>query len=431
MRIVYIVPSSGGSFYCGNCIRDLNLISGLRELGQDITVIPMYLPLLFDESETPADTSVFFGAVGLYLRQKFHFLRRAPGWVNRMLDSPLLLNLAAGLAGSTRASGLGEMTLSMLRGEQGGQVDELEELVATLRETVKPDVVHLSNALLLGTARRIKQETSAAIVCSLQDEDSWIEALESDQALEVRRLLSEASADVDILLPVSRYYAEFFQKYTLLQAKHMQVVPIGVDLRGYEQAAQSPHPPAVGFLSRMCEESGLELLVDAVLEVKKDNAMRELRLLVSGGSTGDDKLFLRHLRAKIRKRGIEGDVRFFQKFGRSERQRFFQGLSLFSVPSLRATAFGLYLLEALSSGVPVIQPNIGAFPEIINTTGGGVLYQPNDAPTLASALKSLLLDKEKTAALGLRGRAAVQKKYALDTITKKMVKVYEKSLDLR
>jgi len=69
--------------------------------------------------------------------------------------------------------------------------------------------------------------------------------------------------------------------------------------------------------------------------------------------------------------------------------------------------------------------------EIINTTGGGVLYQPNDAPTLASALKSLLLDKEKTAALGLRGRAAVQKKYALDTITKKMVKVYEKSLDLR
>ena len=431
MRIVYIVPSSGGSFYCSNCIRDLNLISGLRELGQDITVVPMYLPLLFDEPDTRGDTAVFYGAVGLYLRQKFQWLRRAPGWVHRMLDTPLLLNLAAGLAGSTRASGLGEMTLSMLRGERGGQADELEELIAILGETVKPDVVHLSNALLLGTARRIKQETSAAIVCSLQDEDSWIEALDSDQASEARRLLTEASSEVEIMLPVSQYYADFFKEYTPLQVKHTEIVPIGVDLRGYEQASLSPNPPTVGFLSRMCSESGLELLVDAVLEVKKDNALRELRLLVSGGSTGDDNVFLRHLRNKIRSHGIEGDVLFVQKFGRQERQRFFQGLSVFSVPSLRATAFGLYLLEALSSGVPVVQPNIGAFPEIINTTGGGVLYQPNDAPTLASALKSLLLDREKTAALGLRGRAAVQKKYALDTITKKMVKVYEKSLDLR
>jgi glycosyltransferase involved in cell wall biosynthesis len=348
-----------------------------------------------------------------------------------MLDTPLLLNVAAGLAGSTRASGLGEMTLSMLRGERGGQADELEELVATLRETVKPDVVHLSNALLLGTARRIKKETSAAIVCSLQDEDSWIEALDSDQASEARRLLTEASSEVEIMLPVSQYYADFFKEYTPLQAKHTEIVPIGVDLRGYKQASLSPNPPTVGFLSRMCPESGLELLVDAVLEVKKDNALRELRLLVSGGSTGDDNVFLRHLRSKIRKGGIDGDVLFVQKFGRQERQRFFQGLSVFSVPSLRATASGLYLLEALSAGVPVVQPNIGAFPEIVNTTGGGILYQPNDAPTLASALKSLLLDREKTAALGSRGRAAVQRTYGLDTIAKKMVKVYEKSLDLR
>jgi glycosyltransferase involved in cell wall biosynthesis len=233
------------------------------------------------------------------------------------------------------------------------------------------------------------------------------------------------------MLPVSQYYADFFKEYTPLQAKHTEIVPIGVDLRGYKQASLSPNPPTVGFLSRMCPESGLELLVDAVLEVKKDNALRKVRLLVSGGSTGDDSVFLRHLRSKIRKRGIEGDVLFVQKFGRQERQRFFQGLSVFSVPSLRATAFGLYLLEALSAGVPVVQPNIGAYPEIVSATGGGVLYQPNDAPTLASALKSLLLDREKTAALGSRGRAGVQKKYGLDTITKKMVKVYEKSLDLR
>jgi len=429
MRIAYIVPSSGGSFYCGNCIRDLNLIEGLKQLGEEVVVVPMYLPL--DESELQADTQVFYGAVGLYLRQRLPWLRRAPDWIDRALDSGPLLNIAAGLAGSTRASGLGEMTLSMLRGETGGQAQELEQLVTALKDEVKPEVVHLSNALLLGTVRRVKAETSAAVVCTLEDEDTWIDALDPEQAREARRLMVEASAHVEIVLPVSRYYAEFFSSYAPLKAKRTEVIPVGLDIGDTAPETAFGGPPTVGFLSRMCAESGLEILVDAVAEVRRDPALGELRLWITGGSTGDDRAFLRRLRGRIRKADMDRDAHFFDDFSTSSRKRFIRGLTLLSVPSTRPTAFGLYLLEAMAAGVPVVQPEIGSYPEIIQATGGGILYRPNDSPTLASSLRSLLLDREKMAALSTSGRRAVEKTYSLEAVARKLATVYRKSMELR
>jgi len=429
MRIAYIVPSSGGSFYCGNCIRDLNLIEGLKQLGEEVVVVPMYLPL--DESELQADTQVFYGAVGLYLRQRLPWLRRAPDWIDRALDSGPLLNIAAGLAGSTRASGLGEMTLSMLRGETGGQAQELEQLVTALKDEVKPEVVHLSNALLLGTVRRVKAETSAAVVCTLEDEDTWIDALDPEQAREARRLMVEASAHVEIVLPVSRYYAEFFSSYAPLKAKRTEVIPVGLDIGDTAPETAFGGPPTVGFLSRMCAESGLEILVDAVAEVRRDPALGELRLWITGGSTGDDRAFLRRLRGRIRKADMDRDAHFFDDFSTSSRKRFIRGLTLLSVPSTRPTAFGLYLLEAMAAGVPVVQPEIGSYPEIIQDTGGGILYRPNDSPTLAAHIRSLLLDREKMAALSTSGRRSVGKIYSLEAVARKLATVYRKSMELR
>ena len=429
MRIAYIVPSSGGSFYCGNCIRDLNLIEGLRQLGEEVFVVPMYLPL--DESELQADTQVFYGAVGLYLRQRFPWLRRAPDWVDKALDSGPLLNIAAGLAGSTRASSLGEMTLSMLRGETGGQAEELEQLVTALKDTVKPEVVHLSNALLLGTVRRIKAETSAAVVCTLEDEDSWIDALDPEQAREARRLMAEASADVEAMLPVSSYYADFIRSYASLKAKRTEVIPVGVDIGDTAPEPLPGAPPTIGFLSRMCAESGLEILVDAVAQVRRDPALGELRLWITGGSTGDDRTFLRGLRGKIRKTGMDRDVRFVADFSTSARRRFIRGLTLLSVPSTRPTAFGLYLLEAMAAGVPVVQPEIGSYPEIIQATGGGILYRPNNYTTLAARIRSLLLDREKLEALSTSGRRSVRKVYSLEAVAQKLATVYRKSMELR
>jgi hypothetical protein len=62
-------------------------------------------------------------------------------------------------------------------GEQGAQKDELEHMVNWIAEHCKPDVIHISNALLLGLAKRLKEKTGVPVVCSLQDEDVWVDAV--------------------------------------------------------------------------------------------------------------------------------------------------------------------------------------------------------------------------------------------------------------
>jgi len=170
MKIVNIVPGFGGTFYCGNCLRDSAFTSSLRNAGHQAIMLPMYLPLS-REGEKSADIPVFYGAVNIYLKQQFPFLKRMPAWLERFLNSSAILKFAAGKSGSTRATGLEELTESMLLGSKGNQGHELQQLIDFLKHREKPDLIHFSNALLLGMAGEIRQALGIPVVCSLQDED--------------------------------------------------------------------------------------------------------------------------------------------------------------------------------------------------------------------------------------------------------------------
>ena len=125
MNIIQIIPGSGGSFYCGNCLRDSKFVEALRKKGHQVIKVPMYLPLYSDEHDI-GDIPVFYGAISIYLKQLFPVFRKAPAWFDRLLNTKPVLKLAASMAGSTDAKGLDEMTISMLMGEDGKQQEELE-----------------------------------------------------------------------------------------------------------------------------------------------------------------------------------------------------------------------------------------------------------------------------------------------------------------
>ncbi|OGV65391.1 MAG: hypothetical protein A3K19_11085 [Lentisphaerae bacterium RIFOXYB12_FULL_65_16] len=427
MNIVHITPSSGRSFYCQNCLRDAALVRALRGLGHDVTLVPMYLPLTGDRGEPLGDAPVFYGAVSLYLEQRLPFLRRAPRWLERCLDSPPLLGWAARKAGSTRAHGLEELTLSMLRGEHGHQVSQLDDLCAWLQQHHKPDVIHLSNALLLGLARQLRQRLGVRVVCSLQDEDVWVDAMEPEAAERIWGIMAERAADVDRFLPVSQHYAEMMARRLRLAPDRLRVVPIGIDLTGFAPAPLSFAPPVIGYLSRMSESLGLGLLAEAFIRLKKDDRFGSLQLKVVGGMTADDRLFVDGMRRRLEEHGTLQDVEFASDFTREGRLAFLSSLSVLSVPVLGGDAFGMYLLEAMAAGVPVVQPRAGAFPEIIEATGGGILYAPNDVRTLTEALQSLLLDPERARALGRHGRAAVERDFSIERMASNVAAVYEKA----
>ncbi|MEI6681132.1 MAG: glycosyltransferase family 4 protein [Bacteroidota bacterium] len=424
MKIVSIVPGFGGTFYCGNCLRDSAYVQSLREAGHDAMILPMYLPLTADLESKDDGLPVFYGAVNIYLRQQFPLFRHMPGWMERFFDSTPVLKFAAGKSGSTRAKGLEKLTESMLLGEKGFQHKELDHLVDFLKNQHKPDIVHFSNALLLGMARRIRDEVGVPVICSLQDEDVWVDAMEEGWVDRIWQLMAEKGRDVDAFVAVSSWFASVMQHKMNIPPEKMHVIPIGVDPERYTVTPPAASPQAIGYLSRICEENGFEVLMDAFILLKARPRFSDLVLIATGGMTGDDKPFLNRQLKKLEQHNLRHFFKILPDFATGILPEFFKALSVMSVPVLKGEAFGLYQLEALASGIPLVQPQLGAFPDVIGLTGGGVIYQPNTAEALANKLAEVLSDTDRLRLMGLAGRRAVEDHYDSKNLTKRMVEIY-------
>lgn len=427
MKIVQISPGSGDNFYCENCLRDIALVREMRKLGHDVLMVPLYLPLHADKTEPVANAPIFFGGVNVYLQQKFALFRKTPRWIDKLFDSRKLLEWAGRKAGMTTARDLGETTISMLEGEEGRQVKELDRFVDWLQtEDGACDVVCLSNVLLGGLARRIKERLNVPVVCLLQDEDGFLDGLTSPYAERAWEVVRQRAAEIDAFIAVSGYFADAMRERLGIEESRMHVVRMGVDLAMYTPEKAGPSVPTIGFLSRMCQERGLEILADAFISLKKNEQLRETKLRIAGGRSAADEPFIARVRSKLAEAGVLDDVDFLESFERGSRLDFLRSLSVMSVPERQPVAYGLYVLEALAMGVPVVEPAVGCFPETIELTGGGVLYKPNTAERLAETLTPLLLDKQAAHRLGAEGRRGIEKAFNVEQTAVEMVQTYER-----
>jgi glycosyltransferase involved in cell wall biosynthesis len=425
MRIVQITPSAGDSFYCENCLRDAALVKAMIKLGHDVLMVPLYLPLSIKQDKPDTISPIFFGGVNVYLQQKLSLFRKTPRWLDRWFDSPRLLTWVGRMAGMTSAKDLGKTTISMLRGEEGLQIKELNRLVDWLdTQDNKPDIICLSNILLLGLARRIKQKLNVPIVCLLQDEEGFLDGLPSPYAEQAWQILTERAGDVDTFIAVSRFYADAMRRRLNLDPDRIKVGYTGIALEGYDSCQVRPEVPTIGYLSQMCPDKGLETLVDAFIRLKKNETLTNARLRITGGRSAGDKTFLNRLRRKLDSRGLLDDVEFLSDFDLKAKLAFLQTLSVLSVPEKHPVACGLYVLEALAAGVPVVQPASGVFTELLEMTGGGVLCEPNNAEVLAAALEPLLLEPDHARQLGEQGRKAVYEKFNIEQTARDLMRIY-------
>ncbi len=426
MRIVQIIPGVAGSFYCENCLRDTSLVKALQKLGHDVLVIPMYLPIQADKDIAVDSSPVFFGGINVYLQQKYSLFRKTPRWIDRLFDSQKLLRWLGRKARMTSARELGEMTVSMLRGEQGRQVKELNRFIDWLdsREN-KPDIVCLSNALLAGLARRIKEVLGVPVLCLLQDEDGFLDGLGSPYSEQAWEILSQRLSDVDAFIAVSKYYAGVMQQRLKIDAERINVVYMGISLGGYESVRAKPQLPAIGYLSKMCFDRGLDTLVEAFIKLKGNERLKKLKLRVAGGKTSGDEVFIQRIRQKLEHCGFIDDVEFLPDFDSKAKLEFFQKLSLLSVPEKKPVAYGLYVIEALAVGVPVVAPSIGALPELLEMTGGGILCEPHNTDALAKAIQKLLLEPDYAQKLGKKGRETIFEKFNIEKTAEQMMRIYK------
>ncbi len=425
MKVVNIVPGFGGSFYCGNCLRDSAYAKSLKASGHEAITLPLYLPLTSKDYTSENDIPVFYGAVNIYLKQNFRVFRGMPRWLHNFFNSPSILRYAAKKSSSTRATGLEAMTISMLQGADGFQKEELDELIYFLKHHEKPDVVHLSNALLLGLARKIRDELQIPVVCSLQDEDVWVDAMDEPYRSQIWKLMGEKALDTDALIAVSDFFANKMKGKMSIPEGKLHVVHIGVDPSKYSVKIPNLDVPTIGYLSRSNEENGFEVLVDAFIKLKETPTFSNAKLKVTGGKTGDDEKFIKRQVDKLKRKGYQNDIEFIEDFRTEVLGSFFEGLTLLSVPVLEGEALGLYQLESLASGIPIVQPALGAFPEIVATTSGGAIYQPNTPEALAHKLAEVLSNPEQIKQMSINGRKAVEEKFNTAILIQRMIGVYE------
>lgn len=283
----------------------------------------------------------------------------------------------------------------------------------------------MSNILLAGLSRRIKERLRVPVVCVLQDEDGFLDGLASPCSQQAWQILGERAGDVNAFIAVSKYYAGVMQRRLGLGTGRVHVAYVGISLDGYQLQEAGPKVPVIGYLSRMCPDKGLDTLVDAFVSLKKNEKLRNARLRIAGGQRGDDEAFLNQIRQRLSSCGLIEFVEFLADFDRDTKAGFLQSLSVLSVPEKRPVAYGLYVIEALAAGVPVVEPTTGAFPELLGMTGGGVLCEPNNAAALAKAMEPLLLDPNYARQLGKQGRDAVFEKFSIEQTGEEMVRIYE------
>ncbi len=424
MRILQITAGAGG-MYCGSCLRDNALAAELMARGHDVSLLPIYTPTRTDEPNVSGD-QVLFGGISVYLQQHVPLLRRTPAILDKIWDSAAVIRAFASRAVSVDAKVLGEMTVSTLRGEEGFQAKEVRKLVRFLKGQPRYEVVVLPMSLLIGLAPPLRRELGRPIVCTLQGEDLFLEGLGEPFRSQAKELIRRHAPAVDGFVATSDYYSDFMAGYLGLPREKIHTVPLGINLGGLEASPRERSGPfTIGYLARVAPEKGLDLLAAAYRILRRERGLPPSRLEVAGYLAPEHKAYLSGIEASVREWGLEGELRYRGEVDRAQKIAFLRSIDVLSVPSPYAEPKGLYVLEAMGSGVPVVQPRHGAFPEVLARTGGGLLFAPKDPSDLADQILALARDPARAAELGRRGAEGVRRHYTVGRMAERTVEVYQ------
>jgi glycosyltransferase involved in cell wall biosynthesis len=435
LKIAYLTAGAAGMF-CGSCMHDNTLARAMHSLGHEVTLAPLYTPIRTDEASFAVER-VFYGGINVYLEQNFGLYRQLPRWMVRWLDRPAVIRWATGFGISTEASALGGLAVSVLRGMEGNQRADVERLAAWLAEDLQPEVIVFTNMLVAGGVPEIKRRLNVPVVVTLQGDDIFLNGLVEPFRAQAIAEMARLDQSIDAYLTNSTYYADYMAAQFSLSRDKFHIIPLGIDTLDFESLSprsahdESPRPLTIGYLARLAPEKGLHVLVEAFELLKQRPEHRETRLHLAGWLGAQHKPYAKEQFDRLRRAGHHEHVRYHGEVDRQGKLEFLAGIDLLSVPTVYHEPKGLFVLEALAAGVPVVQPAHGAFPELIAATSGGLLVRPGDSSHLADTLHALLLDPRQRQQLGAQGRAAVLKSLNARHAAERTVEVLQHVCRLR
>ncbi|QEG40019.1 glycosyltransferase family 4 protein [Roseimaritima ulvae] len=442
MKIAYLTAGAAG-MYCGSCMHDNALARQLQREGVDCLLLPVYTPIRTDEQDVSTE-QVFFGGVHIYLLQKMPLLRYLPRIFWRTLDAPRFLRWATRGVGSTSPELLGDMAVSMLQGRHGKQRDEVDRLATWLGQDLQPDCVILSNLLIGGAIPAIRQACpGASIYVTLQGDDIFIDHLKPVDRERVLELMQGLVRQVDRFIVHSQFYADKMSQLLQIPQEQIAVLPLAIDATPFladqpersavaaaaEVAAEatSNAERTIGYLARLAPEKGLHHLVDAFVDVAKRKGNEDVRLRIAGWQGPQHEAYVEELKGRLSEQGVLDRVHFHGSPDLAGKVEFLKQIDVLCVPTDYHEPKGLFVLEAWATGVPVVQPEHGAFPELLTIAGGGCLVPPGNAVALADQLHALLADAPLRQRLGAAGKQYVQAHATIEQHASKLLQLLRES----
>jgi len=418
-KIVYLTAGAGGMF-CGSCMHDNALAKALTAAGWDVMLVPFYTPIRTDESDVSID-QVFFGGINVFLQQKIPLFRYLPSFFDRILDNPKLIRRVTKKAIETDAKVLGSLALSMLKGAQGNQRKEVKRVNKWLLE----------------------KQLDIPVLITLQGDDVFLNSLPANFKNKCIDQVKRIAEHVDGFVVHSQYFGDYMCDYFDLDPAKLHVTPLGLDVTDFKKflgqtevnSAKSEtrdgplNHKTIGYLARIAPEKGTHNLVEAFVELKQKQGTENIKLQLAGWLGKECEGYAAEQWKALEEAGLKDDFEYLGSIDRETKLKMLGEIDVLTVPTDQKEPKGLFILEALAAGVPVVQPAHGSFPEMVDQTGGGVVYEPGDNSTLAKILFELLTDEERRKTLGQQGQQAVHQDRCDSAMAEVTGAVFRKFLD--
>lgn len=404
---------------CGSCIRDNALARSLAARGHDVRLVPLYQRSRTDETSVSEDR-VRFGGISVYLQHAAPLFGAVPG-LDRLLDSSALLGLAERFSSSTDPTRLGPLTVTTLAGARGPARRAVEALAESVRDS-RPDVVVLPNSLLLGLVAPLAAATGAPVVVTFSGEDLFLSRLPAADRERALGLMREAAAAAHHFVGVTEHHARGMAATLGIPDERVSFVRLGVDPEGYPSEPKAPaagdaaraREVTIGFFSRIAPEKGLDRLARAALQLAGQPEAPPLRVRAAGWMSRGGKGYLEEVRRLFAADGSGVSFEYLGELDHAEKIRFLREADVIGIPATFPEPKGIPAIEAMMAGTPVVVPQQGAYPALLDRAEGGVLAKSSEPADFAAALSQLVLHPERRASVGERGFRRVREEHSLD-----------------
>lgn len=237
------------------------------------------------------------------------------------------------------------------------------------------------------------------------------------------------------LRPLSRFLWRNASSVTVL-TQHLQelaqqtapdlnsvIIGNGIDSERFPSRVRDSRSTRIRLICvcRLVSRKGLEFLIEAMQELKHDGIVLDLV-----GSGPEQQRIADH----IRSRGLGEHVRLTGYVGSEHLHRYYHQADVFVLPSL-SESFGQVLLEAMSSGLPIVASAAGGIPEIVRDKTNGLLVSPRDPAALVEAIRWLAANPRQRVRIGQHNARQARERYAWRAIASRYEALYYRALGHR